>query len=89
MARKTVDKPTLRQCERAFGILKDNETGHSLEDRAAMVRSLEEITKPSYFQLKKNGKRSVKKTVKGFRDKRHFFEYMEEWLDDQRDSLGI
>ncbi len=86
MAKKIVNEPTLKRCERMFGVLRDNESDHSLEDKAAMVRSLEEITKPSYNRLRKAGKRVIKKTVKGFKDKRHFFEYMEKWLGDQRDS---
>ena len=87
-ARKTITKQTLEDCERMFLILKNNGSEHSLEDRAMMVRYLEKVTKPSHNQLKKNGKRSIKKRIAGFRDKRHFFEYVEKWLDNQKAILA-
>jgi len=80
MAKEIIDKPTLERYRRMFLVLKNNETGHSLENRAMMVRSLEEITKPSYDKFKKNGKRTVKKKVGGFRDKKHFMIHVEQWL---------
>lgn len=81
------EEKVLIKCRKLYEALKDNNSDFSLEQRAGMVKYLEKITVPSYFYFEKNGKRSTKKRAKGFRDKKHFFEHVGQFLNDEAERL--
>lgn len=81
------EEKALAHCQKLYEALKNNDPNYSLEKRATMVRYLEKQTCPTYFYFEKNGKRSIKKRVKGFKDKRHFFEHIEKFLRDEAERL--
>ena len=49
------------------------------------LEAFDKIARNVYFE--KTGRRSIKKRVIGFRDKKHFFEHIEKFLEDEAKRL--